>query len=105
MMSDATYEATDVRASDAEREEVIGRLEREFAAGRLTVPELEQRIAAAHQARTREHLLTLTLDLPSARVLARTATAGPDRCLLCWLFCACAPRLRRLPVHRPGGAW
>lgn len=80
-----------MRASDAERERVVAQLEREFAAGRLTMGELEHRIGAAHAARTREQLRALTHDLPSDPVPLDTAAAGPDRCLLCLLLCVFPP--------------
>lgn len=80
-----------IRASDAERERVMGKLEREFAAGRLSMPELEQRIAAAQGARTREQLRALTLDLPSDPVRLQTPAAALDHCLLCFLLCVFPP--------------
>lgn len=80
-----------IRASDAERERVVGKLEREFAAGRLSMPELEQRIAAAQGARTRERLRALTLDLPSEPFRLQTRAAALDHCLLCFLLCVFPP--------------
>lgn len=80
-----------LRASDAERERVVGKLEREFAAGRLSMPELEQRTGAAQDARTREQLRALTLDLPPDLVPVQTTAAAPDHCLLCVLLCVCPP--------------
>ncbi|GAA4774487.1 hypothetical protein GCM10023200_03720 [Actinomycetospora chlora] len=54
----------DVRASDAERELVVERLQRAVGNGRLTVDEFEQRAAAAYAATTRGQLAELTKDLP-----------------------------------------
>lgn len=54
----------DVRASDAERELVVERLQRAVGAGRLTVEEFEERAAAAYAAVTRTELAELTRDLP-----------------------------------------
>jgi hypothetical protein len=56
--------------------------------------ELDQRVAAAYGARTREQLRVLTVDLPAGTAqLAQPAvrTAGPDPCLLCLLLCMCPP--------------
>jgi hypothetical protein len=55
-----------LRASDAERESTVTLLREHGAAGRLDVEELEQRVGAAYQARTRGELATLLDDLPSA---------------------------------------
>jgi Domain of unknown function (DUF1707) len=80
-----------IRTSDAERERVVRKLQREFAAGRLTTDELEQRIDAAQAARTREQLWTLTADLPADLVPVQAAVAAPHRCLTCLLWCVCPP--------------
>jgi hypothetical protein len=53
-----------MRASDAERDGVVEALRRHAADGRLEVAELEERIASALGARTREELDGLTADLP-----------------------------------------
>jgi hypothetical protein len=53
-----------LRASDAEREAVVRRLEHAMLEGRLTIAEFEQRAAAAWAARTRGELADLTEDLP-----------------------------------------
>ena len=58
--------ADDVRASDAEREEVIAALRTHAGDGRLDVEELDQRIEAAYSAKTRRELVALTSDLPRA---------------------------------------
>ena len=57
------------RASDAEREAIVGRLHDAGAEGRLTMEELAERIDAAYAARTRAELEPLVADLP--------ATTGP----------------------------
>ncbi|GAA4907671.1 hypothetical protein GCM10023204_10800 [Actinomycetospora succinea] len=54
----------DVRASDAEREIVVERLQRAMGNGRLTVAEFDERVAAAYAATTRGQLAELTKDLP-----------------------------------------
>ena len=55
-----------VRASDADRERVAGALQAAFAEGRLTMPELEERLAAAYATGTEAELATLTQDLTAA---------------------------------------
>src|SRR3954453_16829782 len=57
----------DVRASDAEREEVVTALRTLAVDGRLDVDELNQRIEAPYPAKTRRELTVLTDDLPRAR--------------------------------------
>jgi hypothetical protein len=58
--------ADDVRASDAEREEIITALRTHAGDGRLDVEELDQRIEVAYSAKTRRELVALTNDLPRA---------------------------------------
>ena len=53
-----------LRASDGEREQVVDLLREHCAEGRLTPAELEERIDAAHAARTVGELEALTRDLP-----------------------------------------
>ncbi|MFF1741035.1 DUF1707 SHOCT-like domain-containing protein [Streptomyces mirabilis] len=53
-----------LRASDAERDQVEAQLQHHYAVGRPTLPELEERVAAAYEARTREQLRALLRDLP-----------------------------------------
>jgi Domain of unknown function (DUF1707)/2TM domain len=67
-----------VRASDAEREATVALLREHGAAGRLGVDELEQRVGAAYEARTRGDLAALVADLPSAPA-RRTRPAGRNR--------------------------
>ena len=54
-----------VRIGDAERDLVIDQLADHHAAGRLTLPEFEDRMAAASTARTGADLAVLTADLPA----------------------------------------
>ncbi len=54
------------RASDAEREATVQRLQAAGAEGRLTVEELAERIDAAYAAQTRAELEPLVADLPAA---------------------------------------
>lgn len=55
----------DVRASDAERDEVAAILSEALAQGRLTSAELAERIDTAYAAKTRAELVPLTADLPA----------------------------------------
>jgi hypothetical protein len=91
-MSDATTQPAvpAVRASDAERDQVVALLQRHFADGRLTQAELEERAGAAYAAQTRDQLGALTTDLPADKQAARPAT-NLDLCLLCLLLCVCPP--------------
>jgi hypothetical protein len=68
-----------VRIGDAERDRVIDQLADHHAAGRLTLAEFEDRMAAASTARTGADLAVLTADLPAAaarRLPARPAARG-----------------------------
>ncbi len=80
-----------VRASDGERDQVVARLPRHFADGRLTQAELEDRAGAALAARTRDELGALTADLPDADMRPARRAMAPDPCLLCLLLCVCPP--------------
>lgn len=53
-----------VRASDEERLQVVERLGDHASVGRLTLAELEERVAVAYAATTRAELAELTKDLP-----------------------------------------
>src|SRR5215813_14465237 len=53
-----------MRVSDADREQVAERLRENFAAGRLTSEELDERLAAALNAKTVGDLRALMADLP-----------------------------------------
>ena len=80
-----------IRASDAERDQVAGQLQHHYAVGRLTLPELEERVAAAHEARTREQLDALVRDLPSEAERAASPTYEIDSRLLIILLCTWPP--------------
>jgi hypothetical protein len=58
-----------VRASDAERDEVIGELKERYIEGRLTHDTFYARVDAALQARVRSELVGLVADLPEHRRL------------------------------------
>lgn len=61
------------RASDADREAVIRRLQRAFAEGRLDLSELEERTAGVYAARTFGELRAFTRDLPPPAAVRRPA--------------------------------
>jgi Domain of unknown function (DUF1707) len=91
-MSDATPHAgLAVRASDAEREQAVELLQRDFADGRLTQAELEERAGAAYAARTRAQLRDLTADLPDAGQQPPRPGMILDLRLLVILLCVCPP--------------
>lgn len=54
----------DLRASDAERQTAVRRLERALREGRLTIAEFDERVEAVYASRTRGELEDLTDDLP-----------------------------------------
>ncbi len=63
--------ATDdlIRASDVDREAVVATLREAYTAGRLTLDEFDERMAAAYAGRTWGDLRALTADLPIQPVL------------------------------------
>jgi hypothetical protein len=70
--------ATDdpIRASDVDREAVVSTLREAYTAGRLTLDEFDERMAAAYAGKTWGDLRALTADLPVQPVLG---TDIPDR--------------------------
>jgi uncharacterized protein DUF1707 len=58
--------ATDdtIRASDVDREAVVATLREAYTAGRLTLDEFDERMAAAYASKTWGDLRELTVDLP-----------------------------------------
>jgi hypothetical protein len=73
-----------MRASDADREEVVGRLRAALDEGRLKMPEYVERMGLAYDAVTYGDLVPLHADLPAAAVAPRPSAA--------------------MPVHRPAPA-
>lgn len=78
-----------VRASDAERQDIVEALQRHHAAGRLTLAELDERMTAAYAARTRDQLAALLTDLPTPITDRAPLTIDPG--LVCALWCLCPP--------------
>lgn len=73
-----------VRASDADRERAVAALRRHYAAGRLTLAELESRVERAYGATWRSELRSLMRDLPfdlrhELPVDKRRVASGVDR--------------------------
>jgi hypothetical protein len=68
-----------VRASDADRERVIGVLREAFAEGRLTAEEHSARVGQAYAARTYAELAAVSADLPAGASARRPApsSSGP----------------------------
>lgn len=109
-MSDAITQQAGpaIRASDAERDQVVALLQRDFADGRLTQAELEERVGAALAARTRDQLQALTADLPGADVRPARPAKLLDPCVLCLLLCLCPPAgvaYWLLSRRGTGGGW
>ncbi|HMD93324.1 MAG TPA: DUF1707 domain-containing protein [Trebonia sp.] len=65
-----------MRVSDAEREAAATELREHYAAGRLTLEELNERLDKALAAKTRADLNGLMTDLPSGRASAGSGTSG-----------------------------
>jgi Domain of unknown function (DUF1707)/Cell wall-active antibiotics response 4TMS YvqF len=63
----------DVRASDAERDAVVARINQAVGEGRLTLDEFSERLELAYAARTRGDLDPLLRDLPAGGVPAVTS--------------------------------
>jgi hypothetical protein len=68
--SDEMVRRSNLRASDADREQIAERLRKAAAEGRLLAEELEQRIGATFAARTYGELDALVDDLPDDRLAA-----------------------------------
>jgi hypothetical protein len=84
------YRLPPMKASDADRDQVLAVLSENFQAGRLTSEELEDRTGRALLARTLDELDGLTADLPTAGPvgLDEPPAVGP----------AFGPGIARLPV-------
>jgi hypothetical protein len=108
-----------IRASDAERYQVETQLQHHYVVGRLTLAELEERVALAHEARTRAQLDALLRDMPSeagdlpskaekpasriyvidTRLLIILLCTSPPAALVYWLISQCAARRRGLRLR------
>jgi hypothetical protein len=74
-----------LRASDADREAVVGTLLDGIARGLLTLEEGDERVAAAYAARFLDELPRLTADLPPAPASAPVAPGWRALAALAWL--------------------
>lgn len=70
--------SSEIRLSDDERARALDALGTHFAAGRLTMPEFEERTATAAAATTRGDLEPLFKDLPGGVPTAETQPTAPD---------------------------
>jgi len=68
-----------MKASDADRDEVVAALSEHFQAGRLTTEELEDRTGRALSARTLGELDALMTDLPAGRQAKPACEASSQR--------------------------
>jgi hypothetical protein len=64
-----------MRASDADREQVVAALQRHTAAGRLTLAEFSERVDAALASRTHAELAAVVHDLPADSTVDHAAGA------------------------------
>ena len=78
-MTDEPAQQASLRASDADRQNAVERLEKGLAEGRITAEEFQQRAQAAHAATTTAALRPLLADLPehapAAEIVGRR---GPE---------------------------
>jgi len=81
-----------MRAADAEREQLAEELREHMLAGRITAEEFEQRLEGAYAASTRGELEALKTDLPMSPAVLERELARRRR------------RLRRRLVQEAGGA-
>jgi len=65
-----------LRASDADRDQIVDRLRKAAAEGRLAAHELEQRVITALRARTYAELDATVADLPGKRLAAQRSKSG-----------------------------
>jgi hypothetical protein len=68
-----------LRAGDRDREQVVATLREQYAQGRLTMEELEERSSAAYTAKTLGELRALTADLPAEPPVEATRAWSPAR--------------------------
>jgi len=92
-----------LRASDADREQIVTRLRDASAEGRLTLEEFVERMTSAYDRRTRGELDELVRDLPAEDGQARAPRRRPIRFLLS-LFSS-TEREGRIRVRRRVGCF
>lgn len=98
-----------LRASDAERDQVVGELRERFAEGRLSQDSFVRRVDAALRAREQRELAGLLADMPARRGLAGALPAAAARCTAAarragrrWQAAA-RPAVRRPALMFPAG--
>ena len=104
---------SNLRASDADREQIAERLRKAAAEGRLLAEELEQRIEATFAARTYGELDALVDDLPDDRLAAPrprslTRLSGPVGAIAITLVALAVVAVVALVITGTvvaGGAW
>ena len=98
-----------LRASDAERDQIVGELRERFAEGRLSQDSFVRRMDAALRARERSQLTDLLADMPAPRRLADVLTraiGGVARGVAaCWQEAARLATGRWPGTGRPAGRW
>jgi Flp pilus assembly protein TadB len=77
---------SDLRASDADRDEVVSRLHRAATEGRISSEELEHRISSVLRSRTYGELQAAVSDLPGPA--RRRSRQRPERRVAGWAFSA-----------------
>jgi hypothetical protein len=75
-MTDPSPQQETLRASDADRQAAVERLERALAEGRITAEEFQQRTEAAYAATTTAALRPLLADLPDQPAPAQVGRRG-----------------------------
>ncbi|WP_329372944.1 DUF1707 domain-containing protein [Streptomyces sp. NBC_01483] len=80
-----------LRASDTERDQVEAQPQHHYAVGRLTLPELEEGVVAACEARTRKQLHALLRDLPGEVEIPASPIRVIDSRPLIVLLCISPP--------------
>jgi hypothetical protein len=71
-------EPNSMRAGNQDREKIVALLNSAFAEGRLDVAELDERVAAAYQAKTMGELVPLTADLPAQYAASPVRRPAPQ---------------------------
>jgi hypothetical protein len=74
-----------VRASDADREKIVGQLRHAMNEGRLTLPEFDERLQQVYAAKTYGELTPLLSDLPAQRESRSARGTGiPQWIIIMW---------------------
>lgn len=100
----ASEPAAPVRASDAEREEMVARLHHALGEGRLDLAETDERVAAAYAARYRSELPPLLADLDDPGYLPAGAGTGAPTWSAIWVTVVWRARTALWGPTGPGGA-